>query len=435
MKGARRTTAAYLVIAMWAVACTEPAPTESVKSKDGSEATRDPNAQTVVLTCEASKSKLSVTCFEPQLAKADGISADILYGGQNTFVKLTSTNVAYNSGTGRFTFDLSVQNLLQQPIGTTDGTTLAPAGVRVFFTSGPTVTGGSGAASVVPDGFATFTAGGQPFYQYNQLLTQNQVSAAKQWMFIIAPTVDTFAFLLYISAPVQYPSGYIEINGQLPGASFGSLHPGSTTALTAVVKNQLGIVIPGAVVTWGTTDPNQASVDGSGVVTGVRYGTPAITATSGGLNGSMLFSVTGTTRNWNGSVSSDWENGANWNGGYTPALVDTANVSGGPPNQPALTAPVSIGAIVVADAHTITLGTFNMTLSGHATTGQATGGVVGTTGNLILAGPAGTVGGRFSLVTITGSYTQDADVRVTAPITIPGGFLRSPGFLTWIVAQ
>ena len=426
--------AAYVVLGTLATACTETAPTEAAKKKD--EVAPDPNAQTVVLTCEASKSRLSISCAEPQLARAKGGPAfDILYGGQNTFVTLTSSNVAYNSGTGRFTFDLSVKNLLQQPIGTTDGSTLAPTGIRVFFTSGPTVTGGTGVASVVPDGFGTFTGGGQPFYQYNQVLNQNQTSSTKAWTFIIAPTVDTFNFLLLISAPVQYQTGYIEINGQMPGASFGNLHPGTATPLTAVVKNQLGIVIPGAVVTWGTTNANQISVDPAGVATGVRYGNPAITATSGGLNGSMMFNVTGTVRSWNGSVSTDWENGANWNGGYTPALVDTASVLGSPTNQPALTAAVSTGAIVVADALAINLGAFNMTLSEHATTGQGSGGVVGTTGKLILAGPAGTLGGRFSLVEITGIYAQSADVRVTAPITILSGLLRSPSFLTWVIAQ
>jgi hypothetical protein len=328
-----------------------------------------------------------------------------------------------------------VKNLLQQPIGTTDGTTLSPNGIRVFFTSGPTVTGGSGVASVVPDGFATFTAGGQPFYQYDQVLNKDQTSSNKPWTFIIAPTVETFSFLLYISAPVEYPNGYIEINGQLPGASFGDLHPGNNTALTAVVKNQLGIVIPDAVVTWGTTDPGQASVDPSGVVTGVRYGNPAITATSGGLNGSMLFDITGTTRNWNGSVSPDWENGANWDAGYTPALVDTASIPTGVPNFPALSANASIGGVVVANTATLALNNFTLTLSKDAITGQGSGGVSGTTGKIILAGPAGLVGGRFSVIDVTGSYTTNADVRVTAPITILGGFLNSPRFLTWIVAQ
>lgn len=429
---------AALFVATLAIACTETQPTvPSAGSKDAEKSALDPSAQLVVLNCEASRKELRVTCAEPQAGGNKGkVAADIVYGGQNTFVTLTSTNVAYNSGTGRFTFDVTVKNLLQQSIGTTDGTTLAPTGVRAFFQSGPTVTGGSGVAAVLPDGFGTFTAAGQSYYQYDQVIANGVTSTAKTWTIIISPTVDTFTFLLMVSAPVQFPNGYIEINGQLPGAHAGLLHPGSTSPLTAVVKNQLGIVQPGAVVTWGTTDPNQASVDGGGVVTGVRYGSPVITATSGGLNGSISFDVTGTVRNWTGAVSSDWEVGGNWGGGYTPALVDTANIPAAVSNFPALTVSVSIGALAIEDAATLSLGAFDLQLSNNAATGQGSGGVTGTTGTLILAGNAGsTVGGRFSLVKVTGDYTQNADVRVTAPILIPAGRLFSPGYLTWILAQ
>jgi hypothetical protein len=190
------------------------------------------------------------------------------------------------------------------------------------------------------------------------------------------------------------------------------------------------------VVTWGSTDPDQASVDAGGVVTGVRYGSPVITATSGGLNGSISFDVTGTVRNWTGAVSADWAVGGNWGGGYTPALVDTANIPAAVSNFPALTQAESIGGLSIEDAATLNLAAFDLQLSKNATTGQGSGGVTGTTGTLILAGSTGsTVGGRFSLVKVTGDYTQNADVRVVAPILIPAGRLFSPGYLTWILAQ
>lgn len=417
--------AATLLLLALAAACTEEAPT---RPADEAAATpvRDPAMQVVLVTCVASKSDLTVTCSPPQIPRPDrdGPVSDIIYGGQNMFVKVTSSNVAYNSVTGRFTFNVTLQNLLQQPIGTTDGTTLAPTGIRAFFASGPTVTGGSGVCAVLPDGFGTFTAAGQSYYQYDQVLAQNQVSAVKGWTIIISPTVNTFEFLLLISAPVQYPSGYIEINGQLPGASYGLLHPGSTAPLTGVVKNQLGIVIPGAVITWGTSNPDQAIVDAGGVVTGVRYGAPAITATSMGLNGSMLFSITGTVRNWTGAVSADWENGGNWAGGYTPALVDTAAIPTGVPNFPALTQVVATGGIQVTDAATLSLGAFNMTLTSLAVAGQATGGVSSTTGRLILAGNS-ILAGRLSTTLITGTYTNTANARVVAPLQIDAGRLQT----------
>ena len=427
--------AATLLALATAAACSEEAPTRPADDA-ASRPARDPSMQVVLVTCNASKSDLSVICSAPQIPRPDhdGPVADIIYGGQNMFVKVTSSNVAYNSVTGRFTFDVTIQNLLQQPIGTTDGTTLAPTGIRTFFASGPTVTGGSGVCAVLPDGFGTFTAPGQSYYQYNQVLAQNQVSAVKPWTIIISPTVDTFQFILLISAPVQYPSGYIEINGQLPGASFGLLHPGSTTPLVGVVKNQLGIVIPGAVITWGTTDPNQATVDPGGVVTGVRYGTPAITATSMGLNGSILFDITGTIRNWTGAASTDWENGANWAGGYTPALVDTAGIPTGVPNFPALSQAVATGGIQVADAATLSLGAFNMTLTSLAIAGQTTGGVSSTTGQLILAGIS-SLAGRLSTTLITGVYTQTANARVVAPLQIDAGLLQTDLALMQVDAQ
>ncbi|HEY0243006.1 MAG TPA: hypothetical protein VGC52_10105, partial [Gemmatimonadaceae bacterium] len=197
-----------------------------------------------------------------------------------------------------------------------------------------------------------------------------------------------------------------------------------TAPLTGVVKNQLGIVIPGAVITWGTSNPDQAIVDAGGVVTGVRYGAPAITATSMGLNGSMLFSITGTVRNWTGAVSADWENGGNWAGGYTPALVDTAAIPTGVPNFPALTQVVATGGIQVTDAATLSLGAFNMTLTSLAVAGQATGGVSSTTGRLILAGNS-ILAGRLSTTLITGTYTNTANARVVAPLQIDAGRLQT----------
>jgi len=430
--------ALILLLSAAATACTDESPTRPAKSTEAEKPAYDPSSQITVMVCEASKSRLTVTCTPPQLGakkSKDAPVADIIYGGQNTYVTVTSSNVAYNNLTGRFTFDVTIKNLLQQPIGTTDHINPAPTGVRVFFGSGPTVTGGSGIAAPVPDGFGTFTAGGQPFYQYDGILVTNATSAPKTWTIIIAPTVDTFTFILFISAPVEYPTGYIEINGQLPGASFGSLHPGVSTALTGVVKNQLGIVIPGAVITWGTTDANQASVDASGNVTGVRYGNPAITAASMGLNGSMLFDITGTVRNWTGAVSTNWETGGNWGGGYTPALVDTANIPTGVPNFPVLTMTEAIGGVTVADLATLNLAGFDLTLTSLAATGQTVGsGVLGTTGTLILSGNS-TVVGRYSLLNVTGTYSTTGNVSAVAPLNVSAGLLQTDQNLIQVDAQ
>ncbi|MEP7345660.1 MAG: Ig-like domain-containing protein, partial [Gemmatimonadaceae bacterium] len=62
-----------------------------------------------------------------------------------------------------------------------------------------------------------------------------------------------------------------------------TLQQGSSAALVADVKDQLGQAMPGAVVTWTAQSPAIATVSPSGVVTGVQFGTATVTAESGGL--------------------------------------------------------------------------------------------------------------------------------------------------------
>jgi hypothetical protein len=237
------------------------------------------------LECTASRASLRVTC-EPAHAAP---RSDIILG--NGSVKLTSSNVHYD-GIEEFTFDVTVQNLIQQPIGTTDGATVHPNGVRVFFSSGPTVTSGSGDVQVVADGIDIFTATNQPYYQYAQMLAQGETSAPHAWTLLMPPTVNTFVFTVYVDAPVQYPGGYVQLDGYLPGVGSDSLQVGTTHPLATVVKNALGNTVPGATVTYSSSDPSCATVDAAGTVTGVGVGSCTISATSGTKPGSITVVVT-----------------------------------------------------------------------------------------------------------------------------------------------
>ena len=62
----------------------------------------------------------AVTCAAP--APRTGARA-LTLGGQNSYVRVISSNVAYDSVTQVFSADFAVQNLLPQPIGTSDGVT------------------------------------------------------------------------------------------------------------------------------------------------------------------------------------------------------------------------------------------------------------------------------------------------------------------------
>lgn len=389
------------------------------------------------LQCTGNRAALTVNCVP---ASPDGGPAkDILVGGQGVYVQVTTSGVNYNSGTGQFTFNTTLQNLIEQPMGTTDGTTLDPNGIRIFFHSGPTVTGGSGVASVVPDGFATFTAAGQPFYQYNQVLANGVTSGAKGWTLVMPPTVTTFTFLLYVSAPVEYPNGYITLDGQLPGYSFGDLHPDDTHNLVPVVKSNVGNVIATGSLSWGTTNADCATVDGAGVVTGVQFATCDITVTDGTRSGSMSFDVTGTTRNWTGATSTAWDVPGNWGGGRVPVTADSVNIPFGVPNYPVLNLPaVTVRGVSVADNATLSLGANTLTANANVATGPTVGsGILATTGGLlVLGGTTGsTVRGRIPAFRVTGSYSLSGDTWAVATAQVDLALLASENYNLQVTSQ
>lgn len=152
-----------------------------------------------VLACRADVRAGAVTCDDA--APAGSFSADRVIGGQNLNVRLASTNVSYDTATQRFGADVTVQNLMVQRMGTADGS--AVAGVRVFFHTGPVATTGSGAVSVAnADGVDVFTGAAQPFFHYPQVIPLDSVSAPRRWLFEVPRTVETFAFAVYVYAPL-----------------------------------------------------------------------------------------------------------------------------------------------------------------------------------------------------------------------------------------
>jgi hypothetical protein len=384
--------------------------------------------------CHGDRQTLSLTCRTdlPQV----GANGDIIVGGQHTYVNVATSNIAYNSGTGQFTFDLSLQNLIEQPMGTTDGVALDPNGIRVFFVQPPATVTGTGAVAVLPDGFATFTAAGQPYYQYNQMLANGATSSTKVWTLIMPPTVTTFDFKLFVSAPVEYPNGYITMNGALPDVNVGNLHPGSTLGMTAVSKDPLGVVVPGTTIVFASMNATCATVSGAGVITGVQAQTCEITANDGTRSGSVFVNVTGMERVWDGSVSTDWSVGGNWVGDLAPVPADSVLIPTPVPNFPALVANTSIGGVTVADLATLSLGSFNLTASANIATGPTAGsGILSTTGQLILAGTGGVFHGRLPTTLVTGTYALDGDAHAIAVNQVDSGLVQSDMFEYSVDAQ
>jgi lamin tail-like protein/regulator of chromosome condensation (RCC1) repeat-containing protein/Regulator of Chromosome Condensation (RCC1) repeat protein len=149
--------------------------------------------------CTGSVRELRVSC--DQVAAA-GVRASI-YGGQNVNVRLTSTNVKYDSAARIFTADLAMKNLSRQAMGSADGVHADSGGIRLFFSAGPYVTAGFGAVWVSnADGYDAITAGDQPYFRYPGILRPDSVTAARTWKWHVDPTVNWFGFTLLVDAQV-----------------------------------------------------------------------------------------------------------------------------------------------------------------------------------------------------------------------------------------
>jgi hypothetical protein len=149
--------------------------------------------------CTVNVREQSVRCTDARRVVAAGGD-----GAEERSVRLASSETAYDASTGTLTTRVTLQNLLRQSMGTTDGGTLAP--VRVGFQRSATVTAGEGTAMVIGDGLDTFTTGGQPYYSYSQILRPNQVSHPRTWTFSVSPGVESFTFSVYVSAPLSESS-------------------------------------------------------------------------------------------------------------------------------------------------------------------------------------------------------------------------------------
>ncbi len=234
-----------------------------------------PPSLTVALTCTADVQGGTVSCGSAGPSLAAGVRGAIV-GGQNNYVRLSSSSASQVADT--FGVDVTVTNLIPQALGTTNGSSADPAGVRVFFANGPTSTTGGTVTVANPDGTAMFTAANQPYHQYAGLLSQDSTTAVKRWLFHLTPEVSRFTFVVLVSAAVQYPDGYIETPYVI------SLDPNESRALTGTVFDFLGDTLNDA-INWSSSAPGTASVSGAQVTAGGSRGFAELTATSGPRQG------------------------------------------------------------------------------------------------------------------------------------------------------
>jgi hypothetical protein len=245
----------------------------------------------MVYECTVDVEENTQSCGTPR--PAGGAAADLLLANPSVnFVTTGAVTLRANPANEDTTqANLAVKNNILQPIGTIDGTTAAPNGVRVFFHDGPRVTavktgalasanvrleGSDGTADFAgPDGETPQT--GKAYIQYNGVVATNATSAARMWRFVYTPNTKSFRYAVTVSAPVQFEHGWVTITP----ASLVVGPAEASAALGASSRSATGAAMAAEPLTWSSSDPAVATVDAStGVVTGVAPGTATITATA-----------------------------------------------------------------------------------------------------------------------------------------------------------
>jgi hypothetical protein len=168
------------------------------------------------IDCSADVRAGEVRCGEAYAP--DGVRA-LIVGGQGTNVRLVSSGTAYDGDAQILSSNVTVRNLLAQAMGTTDGETVD--GVRVFFARLPDVTAGTGSVEVAnADGTDVFTAGGQPYFHYEEIVAPQGTSLPKRWEFSLPPTVETFTFSVLVQTPLHDEGAPLRWTRQAAGADY-----------------------------------------------------------------------------------------------------------------------------------------------------------------------------------------------------------------------
>lgn len=220
-------------------------------------------ATVAALQCHATVASGAVTCGGVSTALGGSLS-NLTVGGQGTHLTLTSSNVSYAGTT--YQFDVTVRNLMAQPIGTTDGSSADASGIRVVLASAPTVTIGTGSITAQnADGTGAFTAPNQSYWQYTGNLATNTTSASKTWRLTVPNTVTSFTFTVFVQAAIPNETGILRWTAPTSGTlqNLRSVSCASATACVAVGEGGVVLTTTNGGASW--TKQNGAPSDTRGV--------------------------------------------------------------------------------------------------------------------------------------------------------------------------
>ncbi|HEU4456405.1 MAG TPA: IPT/TIG domain-containing protein [Longimicrobium sp.] len=288
-----RWVAGLAALPLLATACSDRA------SSPGVDPVAPDGRRTTILACTGSVKNATVQCAPGTLPAGGARYQQQILGGQGVFVRLTSSAVTYTAADSIFAFDMTVQNLIDLAMGTSDGTTRHADGVRVFFHQEPTVLDGPAGIDVVnATGMETFTASNQSYFQYggaiggvdqpelgaDGILASAEVSTAKQWRLRMDPGVNNFSFLLLISTHTVNGNEQT-VAPQVSSVSVDTMVPGASVVLTGVnfstTPANNTVTIGGRAATVTAASATQLTV----TVPCVSSGDVPVQVTTGGMKG------------------------------------------------------------------------------------------------------------------------------------------------------
>ena len=162
-----------------------------------------------------------------------------------------------------------------------------------------------------------------------------------------------------------------------------SIGVGNTVQLTATLKDSAGNTLSGRPVSWASGSASVASVNSSGLVTGVAAGSATITATSGSVSGTATVTVTG------------------------PAPVATVTVTPGTP---------SIGVAKTVQLTATLKDSAGNTLTGRTVTWASGSTLIATVNSSGLV--TGVAVGSATITATSGTVSGSTTVTVTPPASV-----------------
>src|SRR5258708_25012598 len=175
-----------------------------------------------------------------------------------------------------------------------------------------------------------------------------------------------------------------------------SVAAGATQQLTATLKDSSGTTLTGRAITWASSAPAVATVNGSGLVTAVAAGTATITATSETKNGSAVITVTGTPVVTNpGTVTDLTVAGVTVNS----VTLSFTEVTGGNGSPASYDVRYAAGSLSWGSAPSVTNGTCTVPLVGTA---------IGATKKCTILGLSAGTGYQVQLIASRGTLNVNA---------------------------